>query len=111
MTRSVRLSKPWQPLTPDNVERVGGTMGVYELADDDGVVLRIGYAGGRSRFGLAGELRRHIDAGAACAFRVEVTTAYLSRYTELLMVHLHDHGRLPDGNDDDVRRLGRIRPA
>src|SRR5438874_2532414 len=110
MAHAVRLTKPWQPLTSENVAAVGGVMGVYQLADHDGDVVRIGYAGGRSLFGLAGELESFIGTGPAF-FRVEVTTAYVTRYTELLMVHRHDHGRLPAGNDDDTRRLGRLRPT
>lgn len=105
----VRMTKPWVGLTAPNVARVGGYTGVYELADADGRVVRIGYAGGRSRLGLAGELASCV--GLAASFRCEVTTAYRSRYLELLMVHLHDHGELPPGNDEDPERLGRLRPA
>jgi len=109
MSRSVRLQAPWEELTAAAVARVGGRMGVYEIADESGQVLAIGFAGGRSPFGLAGELRRHL--GTAARFRCEVTTSYLSRYRELLMVHHHDHGRLPPGNDEDPRSLGRLSPA
>jgi hypothetical protein len=103
------MTKPWHALTADTATRVGGYMGVYELADDGGEVIRIGYAGGQSRLGLGGELNGHV--GAAASFRYEVTTAYMSRYLELLMVHWHDHGRLPAGNDEDPSRLGRLHPA
>lgn len=109
--RAVRLNKPWVELTPQAAADVGGYMGVYELGDADGTVVRIGYAGGSSRFGLRGELAAHAEREEAALFRHEVTTSYLSRYRELLMVHLADHGRLPDGNDDDPAALGRLRPA
>lgn len=111
MSRGVRLDKPWVELTPESADAVGGYMGVYQLGDVEGTVLRIGYAGGASAFGLRGALRAHAEAGDGARFRHEVTTAYLSRYRELLMVHLADHGRLPDGNDEDPDALGRLRPS
>jgi hypothetical protein len=79
----------WRDLTEDEVAAVGAHMGVYELADAEGNVVSVGYAVVRSPFGLRGELRRHLDRtdGAAAKFRVEVTTAYLSRYRELLRRH------------------------
>jgi len=86
-------------------------MGVYELADATGAVLRIGYAGGRSRFGLRGEIAAAASALAgARAFRYEVTTAYLTRYQELLMLHQADHGRLPPHNPPEPG-LGRLSPG
>lgn len=103
------MTKPWLPLTPEAASVPGGQMGVYQLGDAHGSVLRIGYAGGRSRFGLGGELRDAV--GTADTFRYEVTSAYMSRYLELMMVHLHDFGRLPERNDEDPARLGRLSPA
>ena len=108
MGRSVRLTSPWHDLTADSARSVGGYMGVYELSDG-GETVFIGYAGGRSLFGLGGELATHV--GQAERFRYEVTTSYLSRYSELLMVHVYDHGRLPARNNDDIGRLGRLSPA
>ena len=108
------MTKAWVPLDDAHVARLGGQLGVYEIAaTDDDAVLRIGYGGGRSLFGLRGELQRELDARGvgAARFRVEVTMAYLTRYTELLMVHLADHGRLPSENDDDPARLGRLSPG
>jgi hypothetical protein len=111
MSPGVRLEKPWVELTPEAAGAVGGYMGVYELADAGGTVVRIGYAGGSSRFGLRGVLQAHAKAGDAAQFRYEITTSYLSRYRELLMVHLADHGCLPAGNDEDPDTLGRLRPS
>jgi hypothetical protein len=86
-------------------------MGVYQLGGEAGNVITIGYAGGRSTFGLRGEvetaLQRHPDA---VSYRVEVNSAYLSRYRELLMVHLADFGTLPPGNEA-LPGLGRLSPA
>jgi hypothetical protein len=103
------MTKPWQQFDADGVAAVGGYLGVYELGSASGEVTCIGYAGARSQFGLHGELEAKL--GTAASFRYEITMSYLTRYHELLMVHLHDHGRLPAGNDDDVDRLGRLSPA
>jgi hypothetical protein len=109
---AVRLTKPWTALTAEAVADLRGELGVYQLADADGEVLRIGYAGGRSLFGLRGELAAVLASGEAASFRVEVTAQYLSRYEELLMVHKADFGRLPPGNAADAgRRLGRLSPG
>src|SRR5437763_10295101 len=108
----VRITKPWQDLTAENVAKLRGHLGIYQLAATDGEIVLIAYAGGRSRFGLAGELRRHLEAeGGPLRFRTEVTMGYWSRYKELLMTHLHDHGRLPVGNTEDPARVGRIDPS
>jgi len=108
----VRLDKPWRPLVGEEVRKLAGELGVYELGDADGRVVRIGYAGGRSLFGLRGELLAALGRDEAAAFRVEVTANYLSRYDELLMVHRNNFGDLPPGNAADAkRRLGRITPG
>ncbi len=105
----IRLSKPWRPASA--VDELPGQVGVYQLGDAAGAIVAIGYAGGRSTFGLRGAvgaaLERHPDASC---FRVEVNSAYLSRYRELLMLHQADFGSLPPGNEA-VRGLGRLSPA
>jgi hypothetical protein len=93
---SVRLAKPWRPLDAASLASVPATVGVYEIADERGVVADIGFAGGRSLFGLRGELSRWLAGDGHWQFRCEVTSQYLSRYTELLMVHVADHGSLPE---------------
>lgn len=86
-------------------------MGVFELADDQGRVVFVGYAGGRSRFGLRGEITSAFDTVAgARQYRYEVTTAYLTRYQELLMTHQATYGALPPGNGP-VAGLGRLSPG
>lgn len=111
---SVRLEKPWQPLCEEGVGRLQGQLGVYELADAAGRTLFIGYAGGRSPFGLRGALEQELSqrAGQELLFRCEVTMAYLTRHQELLMAHRADHGALPDENEREPRRrLGRLSPS
>ena len=108
----VRLEKPWRELTAENVAALAGELGVYELADVEGRVLRIGYAGGRTLFGLRSELQAALARGEAAKFRTEVNAQYMSRYEELLMVHKADHGALPPGNTAaSDRLLGRLSPG
>ncbi len=110
---AVRMHQAWVPIT--SIETIlRGQLGVYQLADAREQVLYIGFAGGRSLHGLRGEVsdrcaelsQRGLDIAL---FRHEVTTAYLSRYRELLMVFRADHGGLPQGNTDDLN--GRLSPA
>jgi hypothetical protein len=106
---AIRLTKPWQRLSPEAVRALPGQLGVYQLGDAEGHVVVIGYAGGRSLFGLRGEIERaRAEHGTTTQFRYEVTQQYLSRYEELLMLHLADHGALPAGNRDAA--LGRLSP-
>jgi hypothetical protein len=108
----VRLDKPWRDLTAANVAGLAAELGVYQLGDAEGRILRIGYAGGRTLFGLRSELQAALSSGEAAKFRTEVTAQYLSRYEELLMVHNADFGDLPAGNAADARRrLGRLSPG
>jgi hypothetical protein len=108
----VRLEKPWRELTAANVASLAGELGVYQLGDAQGRILRIGYAGGRTLFGLRSELEVALAVGEAATFRTEVNAQYLSRYEELLMVHKADFGELPAGNGADARRrLGRLTPG
>lgn len=108
----IRFRGEWQPLDVDSVAKVGGHMGVYELSAPKGDVVFIGYAGGRSVFGLRGELgdKLAMHGRRDMWFRYEVTTAYLSRYKEALMVHVADHGSVPAENDAD-EPLGRLSPT
>lgn len=102
------LAKPWMELEPGTVARVPGQLGVYELGDDAGRTLYVGVAGGRSRFGLRGELERHLE-GPAVNFRYEVNMQYETRYRELLMAYVARDGDLPPLNRAErLPRLGRL---
>lgn len=108
---AIRLVKPWRALEADEVTRLPGQLGVYEVAGPSGAVLFIGVAGGRSRFGLRGELETELARrGPGFRFRVEVNAQYHTRYRELLMLHRADHGALPPENEAPPG-LGRLRPA
>ncbi len=108
---AIRLVKPWRALEADEVARLPGQLGIYEVAGPSGAVLFIGVAGGRSRFGLRGELETELARrGPGFRFRVEVNVQYHTRYRELLMLHRADHGALPPENEAPPG-LGRLRPA
>ena len=108
----LRPDKPWIELTAEAVARLPGQLGVYQIADADGAIVHIGYAGGRSRFGLRSELQRELSArGARHRFRVEINMQYMTRYQELLMLHQADTGALPrDNAAKPPPRLGRLSP-
>ena len=109
---AIRPTKPWQELTTAAVRELPGQLGVFELADAEGRVVFIGFAGGRSLFGLRSEIERAglRLGGGGTHFRYEITMQYQSRYDELLMLHRADHGALPAGNHDEHRRIGRLHP-
>ena len=110
----IRLNKPLLPLTAENLREVHAYLGVYHLAEADGAVYYIGYAGGRTLFGLHGELKREMEArgGKPTLFRYEINMQYLSRHEELLMLHVADHGELPERNRRELKhKLGRLSPA
>ena len=105
---TTRLSKAWVPVE-QALPRLRGNLGVFQLADAEGTVLYIGYAGGGSQFGLKGEVSRALQDIDAAAVRWEVNTSYLSRFKELMMVHIADHGEPPAHNPPV--RLGRLSPS
>ena len=108
---SVRCNKPWRPIDAVTLTQLPGQLGVFEFADASGAVIFIGRADARSLFGLRSEVARHASAiAAARSFRVEVTTAYHTRYLELLMVHRADHAVLPQYNEP-MPSLGRLSPS
>lgn len=103
----LHLDKPWLPLTAEQVGRLSGQMGVFQLADDGGRVTYIGFAGGKSLFGLRSELQKRL--GTAAQFRYEVNNQYQTRWRELLMLHNAATGRLPELNrNEPTPKLGRL---
>jgi len=109
----LRLTKPWIELTAQAVRALPGQLGVYQLADSSERVVYIGFAGGRSLFGLRSELERalHQRPAGAARFRYEINQQYTTRHLELLMLHVADYGSLPAANAaDPPPRLGRLSP-
>ena len=109
---SICLSKKWLPID-EALGLLRGNLGVYQLADAEQQIRFVGYAGGKSLFGLKGEVQVAVQRlPAATLVRWEVTTSYLSRYKELLMLHYHDYGELPPDNSLPAAvTLGKLRPA
>jgi hypothetical protein len=110
---AIRMTKAWMPLTAANARKLPGQLGVYQLANAAGQVVFIGFAGGRSLFGVRGEIEKAITEPPAGAtqFRVEINQQYTTRYLELLMLHVHDHGAVPAGNvGKPLPRLGKLSP-
>lgn len=109
--RGLAIRAEWRPLTARAAAEVPGATGVYELRCGGNTVL-IAYAGARTRFGLRGVLAELAAARPGHDFRAEVTTAYLSRWRELLGWQLGRTGRLPVGNEDvpGIRPIGTRRP-
>lgn len=111
MSIRLRLDKPWRPLTAEEIARLPGQLGVYQVADAASVLLFIGQAGARAPFGMRSELQRELaDRGPGHQFRIEVNQQYRTRWFELLMVHQADHGRLPPDNAKNPPPLGRLSP-
>ncbi len=83
---SLALRNAWQPAS--QADALPGHMGVFELADAQGRVLYLGFAGGRSQFGLRSSVAEGFALlPAATQFRIEVNTSYWTRYQELAMLH------------------------
>lgn len=103
----IRMAKPWVELSGAAIDALPAQLGVYQIADAEGTVTKIGYAGGREAFGIRTALGRELEAGGR-QFRAELTHGYLTRWEELLMIHQHDHGELPVGNESHPHRIGRL---
>ena len=111
---STRLEKPWIELNEATVHSLPAQLGVYQLSEPNGTIFFIGYAGGRTRFGLRSELERWLKdrMGNPTQFRYEINMQYISRHRELLMLHVADHGGLPLANNDmNPQKLGRLHPG
>ena len=112
MSGGIRSTGEWRSLDAGTVAALSGQLGVYEVADADGVVVKIGTAGGLDPFGMRSAMTAELDRwDAGHLFRFEHTSAYRTRHIELLMIHLADHGSLPICNDEDPQRLGRLSPG
>ncbi|MEM9620306.1 MAG: hypothetical protein AAF993_01570 [Pseudomonadota bacterium] len=106
---STRLHKPWRSIS-DVPHVLKGHLGVFQLANAAQEVIYIGFAGGNSRLGLRGEVQSVLtELSDAVYFRHEITSSYMTRYRELMMVHVHDYGVLPVANPPI--KLGKLSPG
>lgn len=100
------LNKPWTDYDPATARKLPGALGVYEIGDSEGNVLYVGFAGGKSRYGLRGEIMARFDpasphgaiAAQARKLRYEVNMMYMTRFVELLEKHQDALGALPAAN-------------
>ena len=108
----IRLEKPWEHLNSEAIAALPGQLGVYQVADEEGNVLSVGYAGAKHLFGIRSALEEELSLHKDTAkfFRCEFTSNYRSRWDELLMLHLHDNGELPPHQRDEESRAGRLSP-
>ncbi|MEM7340363.1 MAG: hypothetical protein AAF467_17020 [Actinomycetota bacterium] len=116
---SVRPTSAWVPLIRGagaaGFDHVPAQLGVFQFADIAGAVIYIGYAGGREPFGLRTALAAGLEhcwaeGHTPLDYRYEITHGYLTRWEELLMVHVHDHGAMPVANPAIDRPRGRLNP-
>ena len=114
------LNKPWQTFDPARQKELSGSYGAYEIGDEHGDVIYIGYAGARSLFGLRGKIADHFSEREpnevirerARRFRYEVNSMYYSRWVDLLARYREDYETLPPGNlasPEHIPTLGRFR--
>ena len=119
----MRIRKEWKPWdTSVDFKKVPGTMGVYEIADEQHACIYIGYAGGTSPHGLRGELYRifGMPPGSetwnwshpqpdgiapelkqrARYFRYEENSNAYSRWVECLTRYREDYDDVPELNHD-----------
>jgi hypothetical protein len=113
----IRLTKDWHDLADLDPATVPGQLGVFQLGSDDGTVVYIGYAGGNQLFGLRSAVPEAVEAVVSAGlerpsrFRYELTHGYLTRWEELMMLHVHDTGGPPAGNGALDVPKGRLSPG
>jgi len=86
----------WLEFTPENVENVPATDGVYILLDETKNVINI-VGTQNMQEGLKEQLE---SASKARYFGYEEDKMYTKRESELLQQHLQKHGKLPELNDE-----------
>ena len=88
----IRLEKAWTDLNAETIASLPAQLGVYQVADSQGTVLSVGFAGARHLFGMRTALQEELNlhGDQATKFRFEFTSNYRSRWDELLMLHLYE---------------------
>lgn len=97
------LNKPWTEASAAALGHLPGALGVFELRNSAGEISFIGFAGGRTRYGLRSAITDSIDQLRAAgdppvAFHYEVNQMYLTRYVEVLEKYIQSAGDIPPGN-------------
>jgi NADPH-dependent glutamate synthase beta subunit-like oxidoreductase len=91
----------WLELNKDNLEDVPDKEGVYQLLDEEKMVISI-----KGTMNL----RKDLDAvqgapGKARYFSYEEDPMFTKRESELIQQFLSQHGRMPEGGEDDLDDL------
>ncbi|MGI9611497.1 MAG: DUF7508 domain-containing protein [Acidimicrobiales bacterium] len=110
---SLRLDKQWIDLDGLHAEEMPAQLGVFEVGDENGDVIYIGYAGGNKIFGLRTAITEELErlGSTARMIRWELTQGYLSRWEELMMVHRFDNGSPPPKSHPHAIPRGRLTPG
>lgn len=100
-------NKPWTEVSESSLAHLPGALGVFELRDGAGVVCAVGYAGGKTRYGLRGALGEAVEVVGRsglkpAAFRYEVNQMYLTRFIEVLEKYIATTGDIPAANKAGV---------
>lgn len=118
------LNKPWTEASAATLGHLPGALGVFEVRNSAGEISFIGFAGGRTRYGLRSAITDSIDQLRAAGdrpdgFRYEVNQMYLTRYVEVLEKYIESAGDIPPGNKAEGvyipnvihHKLGRVSQA
>ena len=85
-------------LTEENINQVPEEEGVFQLYGEDHTVLSI-----KGTSNMRQDLLEVFDGGSTAAwFDFEENKMFSQRESELIQQYLQKHGRMPDGDDDDL---------
>jgi NADPH-dependent glutamate synthase beta subunit-like oxidoreductase/Pyruvate/2-oxoacid:ferredoxin oxidoreductase delta subunit len=91
----------WLELNVDNVESVPDTEGVYQILDEEKLVISI-----KGTMNLRQDLSGLLTSpGKARYFSFEEDPMYTKRESELIQQFIQQHGRMPEGGEDDLDDL------
>ena len=108
MVAAQGIGRELQALTAEAAQALPGQLGVFEIVAGDGTTSYLGAAGALEPFGLRSALCTAVERWPDARFRYETTHAYTTRWQELLMLHVAEHGAVPAANEDDAHRIGRL---
>ena len=108
MVAAQGINRQLQLLTREAAAASPGQLGVFEVVADDGATLYLGAAGALEPFGLRTALGAAAERWPGASFRYETTHGYMTRWQELLMLHVVAHGSVPAANEGDAHRIGRL---
>ncbi|MFQ5827276.1 MAG: BzdV protein, partial [Dehalococcoidia bacterium] len=92
----------WLEFTPENVSAVPEIEGVFQLLDEEKNII---FIAGRAnmRQGLEEQLAAtEPPLSTARYFGYEENPMYTARESELIQQFLQEHGRMPEGNEEDL---------